>query len=53
MEPVNFIAVLVAALSTFMLGGLWYSKVLFGPAWQRAAGDTRKPEMTIRPGFSG
>ena len=43
MDQVNFIAVLVAAVSTFLLGGLWYSKVLFGPAWQRAAGDMRKP----------
>ena len=43
MAQVNFIAVLVAAVSTFLLGGLWYSKHLFGPAWQRAAGDTRKP----------
>ena len=43
MDQVNFIAVLVAAVSTFLLGGLWYSKLLFGPAWQRAAGDMRKP----------
>jgi Protein of unknown function (DUF1761) len=39
---VNLLAVAVAALSSFLLGGLWYSPVLFGPAWQRAAGDTRK-----------
>jgi hypothetical protein len=43
MQQVNIIAVLVAALSSFMLGGLWYSKILFGPTWQREAGDTRKP----------
>ena len=43
MYHVNIIAVLVAALSTFLLGGLWYSKALFGPTWQRAAGDMRKP----------
>lgn len=43
MYQVNYIAVLVAAVSTFMLGGLWYSKILFGPAWQRNAGDMRKP----------
>jgi len=42
MQQVNVIAVVVAALSSFLLGGLWYSKLLFGPAWQRAAGDTRK-----------
>jgi len=42
-QQVNVIAVVVAALSSFLLGGLWYSKLLFGPAWQRLAGDMRKP----------
>lgn len=28
----------VAALSTFLLGGLWYSPVLFARAWMREAG---------------
>ena len=35
----NPIAVLVAAASTFVLGGLWYS-LLFAKPWQRAAGVT-------------
>ena len=43
MQHINILAVLVAALSSFLLGGVWYSKLLLGPAWQRAAGDTRKP----------
>jgi hypothetical protein len=43
MPDVNFLAVVVAAFSSFMLGGLWYSAALFGTAWQREAGDTRKP----------
>jgi hypothetical protein len=38
----NYLAVLVAALSSFLLGGVWYSRLLFGPAWQRAAADTRE-----------
>ena len=43
MQQVNIVAVLVAALSSFLLGGLWYSKLLFGPAWHRLAGnDGRK-----------
>ena len=29
---------LIAALSAFALGGLWYSPLLFGKAWQREAG---------------
>jgi hypothetical protein len=32
---INYFAVLVAALSTFVLGGLWYSPMLFGKAWMR------------------
>ena len=30
----NHLAVWVAALSTFLLGGLWFSPILFGKAWQ-------------------
>ena len=43
MVTVNLIAVLVAALSSFAVGGLWYSKALFGSAWRRAAFDAREP----------
>ncbi|HEX6721873.1 MAG TPA: DUF1761 domain-containing protein [Burkholderiaceae bacterium] len=42
MPSVNILAVLAAALSSFLLGGLWYSPLLFGTRWQREAGDTRK-----------
>lgn len=35
-SSINYVAVLAAALSTFLLGGLWYSPVLFGKAWMRA-----------------
>ena len=38
MPHVNLLAVIVATLSSFMLGGLWYSKLLFGPAWHRENG---------------
>jgi hypothetical protein len=33
---INYFAVVAAALSTFILGGLWYSPLLFGKAWMRA-----------------
>jgi len=33
MPHINWLAVLAAAVSTFVLGGLWYSKALFGRAW--------------------
>jgi hypothetical protein len=32
----NLWAVLVAAISAFVLGGLWYAPFLFGGAWKRA-----------------
>jgi len=38
MESVNIWAVLAAALSSFLLGGLWYSPMLFGNVWNRHAG---------------
>lgn len=38
MHDVNLLAVAVAALAAFLLGGLWYSKLLFGDRWNREAG---------------
>lgn len=37
MFDVNWIAVIVAALSGFLIGGLWYGPI-FGKAWQAEAG---------------
>jgi Protein of unknown function (DUF1761) len=34
----NLWAVLVAAISAFVLGGLWYAPFLFGGAWKKANG---------------
>lgn len=34
----NIWAVLVAGLSTWLLGSIWYSKALFGRAWMKASG---------------
>lgn len=34
-SSINYLAVLAAAVSTFVLGGLWYSPLLFGKAWMR------------------
>jgi hypothetical protein len=33
MSTVNWLAVLVAGISAFVLGGVWYSPALFGKAW--------------------
>ncbi len=34
-SELNPAAIVAAALSTFIIGGLWYSPVLFGRAWMR------------------
>lgn len=34
----NYLAVAVAALSSFLIGGIWYSPILFARAWMREAG---------------
>jgi hypothetical protein len=34
---VNWLAILAATVSAFLLGGLWYSPALFGETWMRAA----------------
>lgn len=35
MPHINWLAVLAAAISTFVLGGLWYSPALFGRSWMK------------------
>ena len=42
MEGINVLAVLVAAVSSFVLGGVWYSPLLFGKKWSRDAGMENK-----------
>ena len=38
LSGINLLAVLVAALSSFLVGGLWYSTMLFGKSWMRENG---------------
>ena len=38
MEQINYWAVLAAAISAFLLGGLWYSPALFLRVWERESG---------------
>ena len=38
MPPVDLVASAIAAVSAFVLGGLWYSPALFARAWQRETG---------------
>ena len=38
MDTLNYWAVLVSALSTFLIGGVWYSPAVFGKAWMKENG---------------
>lgn len=38
MDGINWLAVVAAAAATFVIGGLWYSPLLFGKAWMKANG---------------
>jgi hypothetical protein len=38
----SFLGLSVAALSTFLLGGLWYSPAVFGKAWMKENGLTEE-----------
>lgn len=42
MASVNLLAVFVAALSAFILGGVWYSPVMFVKPWMREVGLTEE-----------
>jgi hypothetical protein len=50
MDQINILAVIVAAVSAFVLGGLWYSPLLFGKIWAREAGVSMdQPKRTPTP----
>ncbi len=44
MDHLNILAIVAAAVSAFLIGGLWYSPVLFGRAWERANGFSEAPK---------
>lgn len=53
---VNLLAVLAAAISAFVIGGIWYSSLVFGKVWKSAnqfrAGDPKSsPGMTFSISF--
>lgn len=45
---VNIVAVLVAALLTFVLGAFWYSPILFAKQWMAAQGYTPEKLQTMK-----
>jgi len=40
MNEINWLAVVAAAVSSFVVGAIWYSPALFGRVWQRETGLT-------------
>jgi len=44
----NFWAVLLAAVSSFLLGGLWYSPVVFGRIWNAENGGMKQTGHSAR-----
>lgn len=40
LSKLNYLAVIVAAAISFVVGGMWYSPVLFGGIWMRETGLT-------------
>lgn len=49
MPEINWLAVLAAGVSSLVVGGIWYSPVLFAKAWQREAGLTDEQIKTGNP----
>ncbi len=47
---INYWAVLVSAVAYNVLGGLWYSPILFGKAWMAAQGLTDADAETMKQG---
>jgi uncharacterized protein DUF1761 len=45
---INLLAVLVAAISTMVVGFLWYSPVLFAKAWMREMGHDPNDKAKIQ-----
>ena len=46
MSTLNLPAILVAALSAFAIGGLWYSPLLFANIWMRESGMSEEQLKT-------
>ena len=49
-SSLNWLAVFCAALSSFILGGVWYSPLMFGNAWMKVAGMTEESVKQGNPG---
>ncbi len=50
MDTLNWLAILVAGISSFVLGGVWYSPALMGKAWMR---ENNLSEEDLKKGNKG
>lgn len=42
MESINWLALIAAAVSTFVVGSVWYNPNVFGKAWMHSVGMTEE-----------
>ena len=49
MPEINWIAVALCAVSSLVIGGLWYSPMLFAGSWQRDAGLSEEQAKSGNP----
>lgn len=42
LSQINYLAVIVAAVSAFVIGGIWYSPILFAKSWMMENGFTEE-----------
>ena len=52
MPEANYLAVLVAGLASFVVGGVWYSPLLFVKPWMAELGITRESAMEAKPNMT-
>jgi hypothetical protein len=53
-SQINYLAVLVAGLAHMAANLIWFSPLLFGPAWAKLTGSDSKPAVRWMPaGFLG
>lgn len=50
LSTINWLAVLVAGISSFVVGGIWYSPGLFGHAWMK---DNNLTQDDVKKGNKG
>ena len=48
-QSLNWLAVIAASLATFILGGIWYSPLMFGRAWMEVAKITEEMMKNSNP----